>query len=53
MRISYLLSNIDRLITYKAIADKAETQVDLKSYLVLRNFSGEDFDQGKATNQSR
>ncbi|MBE0534839.1 MAG: hypothetical protein IH624_04155 [Phycisphaerae bacterium] len=43
VRISYLLSNIDRLVTYKAIADKAETKVDLKSYLVLRNFSGEDF----------
>jgi len=43
VRISYLLSNIDRLITYKAIADKAETFVDLKSYLILRNFSGEDF----------
>jgi hypothetical protein len=44
VRISYLLRNIDRLITYKALADKAETQVDLNSYLVLRNFSGEDFD---------
>ncbi len=43
VRISYLLRNIDRLITYKAIADKAETAVDLKSFLVLRNFSGEDF----------
>jgi hypothetical protein len=43
VRISYLLSNIDRLITYKAVANKAETYVDLKSYLVLRNFSGEDF----------
>ncbi len=47
VRISYLLSNIDRLITYKAIADKAETFVDLKSYLVLRNFSGEDFDEAR------
>ncbi len=47
VRISYLLSNIDRLITYKAIADKPETYVDLKSYLVLRNFSGEDFDRAK------
>jgi hypothetical protein len=47
VRISYLLSNIDRLITYKAIADKAETQVDLKSFLVLRNFSGEDFDEAR------
>jgi len=44
VRISYLLSNIDRLVTYKAVADKDETQLDLKSYLVLRNFSGEDFD---------
>jgi len=44
VRISYLLRNIDRLVTYKAIADKEETQLDLKSYLVLRNFSGEDFD---------
>jgi hypothetical protein len=43
VRISYLLRNIDRLITYKAVANKPETYVDLKSYLVLRNFSGEDF----------
>ncbi|MDD3605370.1 MAG: hypothetical protein PHD86_09325 [Kiritimatiellae bacterium] len=42
-RISYLLNGIDRLITYKAVADKEETQVNLKSHLVLRNFSGEDF----------
>jgi len=47
VRISYLLSNIDRLITYKAIADKAETAVDLKSFLILRNFSGEDFDRAR------
>ena len=47
VRISYLLRNIDRLITYKAIADKAETQVGLRSYLVLRNFSGEDFDKAR------
>jgi len=47
VRISYLLRNIDRLITYKAIADKEETQLDLKSYLVLRNFSGEDFDNAR------
>jgi hypothetical protein len=43
VRISYLLSNIDRMITYKGIADKAETRMNLKSFLVLRNFSGEDF----------
>ena len=47
VRISYLLYNIDRLVTYKAVADKQETKVDLKSYIVLRNFSGEDFDNAK------
>jgi hypothetical protein len=45
VRISYLLSNIDRMITYKGIADKAETHMNLKSFLVLRNFSGEDFEK--------
>ena len=45
VRISYLLGNIDRLITYKAVADKQETTVDLKSYIILRNFSGEDFEK--------
>ncbi|MAE66994.1 MAG: hypothetical protein CMJ18_22265 [Phycisphaeraceae bacterium] len=47
VRISYLLSNIDRLITYKAIADKGETKVHMRSHLVLRNFSGEDFDSAR------
>lgn len=47
VRISYLLSNIDRLITYNAVADKSETKVDLRSYLVLRNFSGEDFENAR------
>lgn len=47
IRISYLLKNIDRLITYKAVADKNETKVNLQSYLVLRNFSGEDFSMAK------
>ena len=47
VRISYLLSNIDRLVTYKAIADKKETKVGLRSYLVLRNFSGEDFEEAR------
>lgn len=47
VRISYLLQNIDRLVTYKGVADKAETKLDLKSYLVLRNFSGEDFTRAR------
>jgi hypothetical protein len=45
VRITYLLSYIDRLTTYKAVADKEETRVNLKSFLVLRNFSGEDFEK--------
>ena len=47
VRISYLLRNIDRLITYKAVADKDETKVNLNSFIVLRNFSGEDFDTAR------
>lgn len=47
VRISYLLRNIDRLITYRGVANKQETSMDLKSYLVLRNFSGEDFDKAR------
>ncbi len=43
VRISYLLSNIDRLVTYKAIAREDESHLNLRSSLVLRNFSGEDF----------
>lgn len=43
VRISYLLSAIDRLVTYKGTVDKEETKMALKSYLVLRNFSGEPF----------
>jgi len=47
VRVSYLLSNIDRLITYKALTDQKEKQIGLKSHLVLRNFSGEDFDNAR------
>lgn len=43
--ISYLLANIDGMVTYKAVADKKETVIDLNTYLVLRNFSGENFDR--------
>ncbi len=47
IRVSYLLSGISRLVTYKTLADKEETKVDIKSYLVLRNFSGEDFEAAR------
>ena len=43
VRISYLLTGIDRLIEYKALTAKDESKLDLNSLLVLRNFSGEDF----------
>ena len=43
VRISYLLYSIDRLVTYRGIASQDEQTLDLQSYLVLRNFSGEDF----------
>lgn len=42
-RISYLLSNIDRLVTYEGVAEKDESKIAMNSYVVLRNFSGEDF----------
>jgi len=41
IRISYLLANIDRLVSYEAITDKEETKLDISSYMILRNFSGE------------
>ncbi|MEI6891735.1 MAG: hypothetical protein V5783_06140 [Pontiella sp.] len=47
VRISYLLSYIDRLVTYKLVANPSETHVDLNSFLVLRNFSGEDFENAR------
>ena len=43
VKITYLLSFIDRRIAYKAIADKDEAHAIFKSFLILRNFSGEDF----------
>lgn len=42
VRISYLLAAIDRLVAYEATVEKDETRLDLASFLVLRNFSGED-----------
>ena len=47
IRISYILYNIDRLVTYKLLADKEEKEVGMQSFLILRNFSGEDFSEAK------
>ncbi len=47
VRVSYLLSNIDRLVTYEGLVPMDESSLELKSYLVLRNFSGEDFSEAR------
>jgi hypothetical protein len=41
VRMSYLLKQIDRLVTYDAVVNKAESALDLTAWVVLRNFSGE------------
>jgi len=47
IRVSYLLVGIDRLFAYKALADESETGVMLRGRMVLRNFSGEDFETAR------
>ncbi len=42
--ISYLLANIDGIMAYQAITGLDEKTMLLKSFMVLRNFSGENFD---------
>ena len=43
VRVSYLISNLTRSFAYRALADKDETHITLKKYILLRNYSGEDF----------
>jgi hypothetical protein len=40
-RISYLLSNIQREISYLAVVDRAEKTMSFSTYMKLKNFSGE------------
>jgi hypothetical protein len=47
VRISYLLSGIDRLVEYRARTEKDEKNLTLNAYMVLRNFSGEDFERAR------
>ena len=42
--ISYLLAGLDNLVMYTALADSEEKTLDLDARLILRNFSGQDFD---------
>lgn len=46
-RISYVLHHVDRLVTYRAVANADESKADLQSHVILRNFSGEDFAQAR------
>ena len=43
VRVSYLISNLSRNFSYRALSNKDETMLLLKNYLELRNYSGEDF----------
>jgi hypothetical protein len=46
-RISYLISNLNREISYEAISDSAEKMLNIKSHVTLRNLSGEKFENAK------
>ena len=46
-RISYLMSDIKREISYQAVADNAEKNLVLDTFLTLKNFSGERFSDCK------
>lgn len=43
VRISYLLGGVQRDVVYKAVAEPDESALALRTYLRLRNESGEDF----------
>jgi hypothetical protein len=44
VRVSYLIRNLARTFAYRAVADRDEQFLSLKSYLVLGNRSGEEFE---------
>lgn len=43
VRVSYLIANLTRTFEYRALADKPEEYLTLRKYMVLHNYSGEDF----------
>ena len=43
VRVSYLIANLTRTFAYRALANPEETELLLKQYLQVRNYSGEDF----------
>ena len=42
-RISYLIGNINKTISYEAIADRNEKKLQLRTYFTMKNLSGEEF----------
>jgi hypothetical protein len=44
VRVSYIVRNLARTFAYRAVADRDEQFLSLKSYLVLGNRSGEEFE---------
>jgi hypothetical protein len=43
VRVSYLINNLTRSFNYRALANKDETELTLRNFIKLRNYSGEDF----------
>ncbi len=43
VRVSYIISNLSRSFSYRAIADKDETKLTLKNYIKITNYSGEEY----------
>jgi hypothetical protein len=45
VRVSYLIANLGRTFSYRALAEKDESTLTLRKYIKLRNYSGEEFGQ--------
>jgi hypothetical protein len=49
VRISYILNSLDRLAAYQGVVNEKETLLELSSFFVVRNFSGEDFSSARVS----